>query len=366
MHMADALISPEVGGLFWVLSGTALARSCRATRRQHAQGVPLMGVLGAFVFAIQMINFSIPGTGSSGHLGGGLLLAILLGPQAAFLTIASVLVVQSLLFADGGLLALGCNLFNMGFLPVFVAYPFIYQPLISLWGDRPLRAASPHTPTPCPGGARPGSLIEINIRQTWRTVATILAAVAALLMGATAVALQTRMSGISALPLKTFLLALLPIHLVIGLAEGVATAGILRFFQRARPELVQGQAGGAPSWRAVTLVGGLAVVIGGCLSWGASRYPDGLEWAVAKVAGTGTLAPASPLHRRLDAAQRTTALLPDYGFPVTRREGQPAGEPRDGAPGRAGTTLSGLLGGTLTLLLVAGAALAIKYRRRTV
>ena len=343
MHMADALISPEVGGLFWVLSGAALARSCRATHRQHARGVPLMGVLGAFVFAIQMINFSIPGTGSSGHLGGGLLLAILLGPQAAFLTIASVLVVQSLLFADGGLLALGCNLFNMGFLPVFVAYPFLYRPL---------------------AGSLDGSLDGMTGPR--RTAATVLAAVAALLMGATAVALQTRLSGISALPLKTFLLALLPIHLVIGLAEGFATAGILRFFQRARPEMFQGEAAGAPSWRAVTLVGALAVVIGGCLSWGASRYPDGLEWAVARVAGTGTLAPASTLHRRLDAAQRTTALLPDYAFPVARQAGQPAGEPRDGASARAGTTLSGLLGGTLTLLLVAGAALAIKYRRRTV
>ena len=88
-----------------------------------------MGVLGAFVFAAQMINFTIPATGSSGHLGGGLILAILLGPYAAFLVIASVLTVQALFFADGGLLALGCNIFNLGILPAFVAYPFIYRPL---------------------------------------------------------------------------------------------------------------------------------------------------------------------------------------------------------------------------------------------
>ena len=143
MHMADALISPEVGAIFWVLSGTALVRSCRTAHHQHGgAGVPLTGVLGAFVFAIQMINFAIPGTGSSGHLGGGLLLAILLGPQAAFLTIASVLVVQSLLFADGGLLALGCNLFNMGFLPVFVAYPFLYRPLAGRGAPKGRRTAA--------------------------------------------------------------------------------------------------------------------------------------------------------------------------------------------------------------------------------
>ena len=76
-----------------------------------------MGVLGAFIFAAQMINFTIPATGSSGHLGGGLILTILLGPYAAFLTIASVLMVQALFFADGGLLALGCNIFNLGFFP---------------------------------------------------------------------------------------------------------------------------------------------------------------------------------------------------------------------------------------------------------
>ena len=102
-------------------------QAAQQTRRPRAAAdgddrrVPLMGVLGAFVFAAQMVNFAIPGTGSSGHLGGGLLLAILLGPRAAFIVIASVLIVQALFFADGGLLALGCNVFNLGFFPAFVA-----------------------------------------------------------------------------------------------------------------------------------------------------------------------------------------------------------------------------------------------------
>ena len=128
MHMADALVSPAVGGALWAASGGLIAACARRVKRSPRESLaPLMGVLGAFVFAAQMINFSIPGTGSSGHLGGGLLLAILLGPHAALLVIASVLTVQAFFFADGGLLALGCNIFNLGFFPAFVAYPLIYR-----------------------------------------------------------------------------------------------------------------------------------------------------------------------------------------------------------------------------------------------
>jgi len=88
MHMADALVSPAVGGVMWAVSAGAVAYSSARLRTDtDERRVPLMGVMGAFLFAAQMINFSIPGTGSSGHLGGGLLLAILLGPHAALLAI---------------------------------------------------------------------------------------------------------------------------------------------------------------------------------------------------------------------------------------------------------------------------------------
>ena len=108
MHMADALISPAVGIAGWA-GAAAVAAYAAAKLKKTAtleKTVPMMGVLGAFVFAAQMINFTIPGTGSSGHLGGGLLLSILLGPHAAFLALTSVLTVQALFFADGGLLHL--------------------------------------------------------------------------------------------------------------------------------------------------------------------------------------------------------------------------------------------------------------------
>ena len=145
MHMADALLSPAVGGTLWAASsGTIAYCSAKVRKELDDRKVPLMGVLGAFLFAAQMINFSIPGTGSSGHLGGGLLLTILLGPHAAFLTLASVLIVQALFFADGGLLALGCNIFNLGFFPAFVAYPYIYKKIA---GERPGRPGSPSRPS---------------------------------------------------------------------------------------------------------------------------------------------------------------------------------------------------------------------------
>ncbi|HEX9081476.1 MAG TPA: energy-coupling factor ABC transporter permease, partial [Holophagaceae bacterium] len=203
MHMADALVSATVGGTFWALSGGTLAGCSRQLRREgDERRVPLMGVLGAFVFAVQMVNFAIPGTGSSGHLVGALLLAILLGPAAAVLVLGSVLLVQALFFADGGLLAFGCNLFNMGILPIFVAYPLLYRPLA--------RRGHPAL------GALLGSLVGLQL-------------------GALAVVLETTLSGLAALPFRPFLLAMLPIHLPIGLVEGLATALILRFLRRVRP-----------------------------------------------------------------------------------------------------------------------------------
>lgn len=172
MHMADGFISPAVGCTMWAASAAITALCARKVRQEkEVRLVPLMGVLGAFIFACQMLNFTIPGTGSSGHLGGGLILAVLLGPYAGFLVMAAILAVQALFFADGGLLALGCNIFNMGFFSCLVAYPFIYRPL---------------------AGKNPG---------TGRiTLASITAAVIGLQLGAFSVVLETTASGISRCP----------------------------------------------------------------------------------------------------------------------------------------------------------------------
>lgn len=258
MHMADALLSPAVGATLWGASAATLAwcaRHLRGDAREHL--VPLMGVLGAFVFAAQMINFAIPGTGSSGHITGGLLLAILLGGPAAFVVITSVLTVQALFFADGGLLALGANIFNLGVLPCFIAYPLIYRPLLSAAGPAPSRRRL--------------------------TAITVLSAVVGLQLGALGVAIQTYLSGISSLPLNVFLPLMQSIHLPIGVVEGLATAALIAFIRTARPDLVElAQASAGFSRRLIATFALLALVVGGGLSWFASTDPDGLEWSIER------------------------------------------------------------------------------------
>ncbi len=339
MHMADALLSPAVGISMWAASCAALAVSARRVRAQGDDDrVPLMGVLGAFVFAAQMINFTIPATGSSGHLGGGLLLSILLGPHAALIVIASVLTVQALFFADGGLLALGANIFNLGVLPCFVAYPLIYRPLAGN-GTSPRRIA----------------------------LAAFLAAIAGLQLGALGVVLQTSASGISSLPSSTFLLLMLPIHFAIGIVEGLATSVLVLFIRRARPDLAARESR-ATSARAslkpvLASLALAALVTGGVLSWFASAQPDGLEWSVAQAAGdAGLQSPVAGMHGLLKHVQDAVALLPDYDFPGTARAADLRGEPA-WPDVRAGTSLAGVIGGIVTLALVCALALLLKRRR---
>ncbi len=299
MHMADALLSPGVGLSFGAVSAGTLAWcAAKVKRTLDDHKVPLMGVLGAFVFAAQMINFTIPGTGSSGHLGGGLLLAILLGPHAAFLTIASVLVVQALFFADGGLLALGTNVFNLGVFPCFVGLPLF-------------RALAGRSPAPARMSA-----------------AAVGAAVVGLEFGAVGVVLQTLLSGRSELTLGPFLALMGGIHLPIGIVEGFVTAAVAAFVFRVRPELL-GQALGAtgeerprrPLAPVVASLGILALATGGFLAWFASAHPDGLEWSIARVTGREELeAPADGLAGSLGRLQERTALLPDYGLPAPEGE----------------------------------------------
>ncbi|MDD2337393.1 MAG: energy-coupling factor ABC transporter permease [Geobacteraceae bacterium] len=347
MHMADALLSPAVGGTMWAASaGTIAYCSTRLRSRLDDRKVPLMGVLGAFIFAAQMINFSIPGTGSSGHLGGGLLLAILLGPQAAFLTIASVLVVQALFFADGGLLALGCNIFNLGFFPAFIAYPLIYKKI---------------------AGTNPG-----RIRLA---VGAIVAAVAGLQMGAFGVVLETTLSGVSSLPFTTFLALMLPIHLAIGIVEGLVTATVLSFVYKARPEmLVESPISPQGLLRParVLLLGFLAatLLVSGMLSWYASAHPDGLEWAIAKVTGKEEIAePESGIFPALASLQQKTSFFPDYSLPgPAKAPVLEAGEHGVAASASAvdlGTSAAGIIGSLLTLAIASLVAFLLRKRPET-
>ena len=334
MHMADALLSPAVGGLMLAVSAGAVGFSAAKIRREELDDkkIPMMGVMGAFVFAAQMINFTIPGTGSSGHIGGGILLAALLGPFPALLTITAVLLIQCLFFADGGLLALGCNIFNMGVTACLIGYPLLFRPIVKK-------------------GFRPGRIIP----------ASILAVVVSLQLGAFSVVLETLVSGVTELPFTSFVVLMQPIHLAIGLVEGAITAAVLCFIQSARPEILESAAdrtklgAGVPMKKVLGVLLVLTVLVGGALSLFASSYPDGLEWSIQKVTGSAELSREDPVQRAAGQAQEATALMPDYNF-------KSAG---DSAPA-AGTSTAGIVGGALTLVLVGAAGVilsAVKKRR---
>ena len=289
MHMSDALLSAPVALAADVVAAALLAVAAVKVKKNTSENsVALMGVMGAFVFAAQMLNFAIPGTGSSGHIVGGILLASVLGPWAAFITLSSVLIIQCLVFADGGLMALGCNIINMGALTTLVAYPLVFRPLLKF---------------PAPA---------------WKLMTvSILASVVGLELGACAVTLETMASGITALPAAQFFTLMTAIHLAIGAVEGIATGLVLIFVQRTRPALLgEHHSIGTPKTKRALLWGfGIAaLIIGGGLAFFASSDPDGLEWSIGKVAGTDELAQehVSALSVGAQNLQDATSIMPDY------------------------------------------------------
>jgi len=329
--MADALLSPAVGATMWAGSMATLGYSSKKLKENiDNKTIPLMGVMGAFIFAAMMINFTIPGTGSSGHIAGGILLTVMLRPYAAFLVLASVLMVQALFFADGGLLALGCNIWNMGFYPCFLAYPLIYKPIA---GD------------------------GTSAKRIY--IAAIVSVIIALQLGAFSVVLETLLSGRSELPFGTFALLMQPIHLAIGFVEGIITAGIISYVKKVRPEILEASNTLRPLNAGISLKKVLAafvilaVVTGGALSWFASTHPDGLEWSIQKVTGKRELAEqtngAASLFRDI---QEKTAFLPDYNFkPVVKEE--PKENEAPAWPGiEAGTSVAGIVGGAIVLMFI--------------
>lgn len=338
MHMADALISPAVGGVMWAAAaGTVLYAGKKVQKNLDENKIPLMGVMGAFVFAAQMVNFSIPGTGSSGHLLGALLLAIVLGPHAAFISIASILTVQCLFFADGGLLALGANIINMGFFGSCVAYPLIYKPLA---GTSP----------------SPGRIL----------LASIAASVIGLQLGAFGVVLETVFSGITELPFSTFVLLMQPIHAAIGLVEGLITAAVVVFVLKESPEILHKAAlsqpfGSIPLKRVMLAFLIATLFVGGALSWFASADPDGLEWSVANVTGEEELQAPDGVHQLFAEIQEKFSILPDYNFkqPEAAEAATPAKESWPAVDG--GTSIAGIVGSLLTLALVYSIGKGVRY-----
>lgn len=292
MHMADSLVSPIIGCSMIVVAVGVATYSIKKIRQDEdiEKKIPLMGVVGAFVFAAQMINFTIPGTGSSGHIGGGLLLAVLLGPEAGFLALMSVLLLQALFFGDGGILAYGCNVINMGFFGCFIGYNVIFK-----------------------------RITKKGISNRKIFIGSVLGVVIGLQLGAFGVVLETVSSGITELPFSTFVVFMQSIHLVIGIIEGIVTAGVLSFVYENRPEILIRNITEESriSRKRIAMVFILiALIVGGGISLFASSNPDGLEWSMARTNYGEQITNNDFLHETLASIQAKTALLMDYNFKI--------------------------------------------------
>lgn len=331
MHMADALVNPTVAGLMYGCSAIAACYSIKKVKMEsEPKKIPVMGVMGAFVFATQMINFTVPGTGSSGHLCGGILLSAILGPFAGFLTMIGVLAIQCLMFADGGILALGCNIWNVAFFGCFIGSLFIWKPIMRK-------------------GTSKGKIIA----------ASIIGSIITLQIGAFSVALETLGSGITDLPFVTFISVMQPIHLAIGLIEGLITSAVLCFIYEARPELLWGisetsrkKEGRLPFRKVIIIFSILTALIAGGISLLASEYPDGLEWSIEKITNSTEIEVKSEVYDSFEKVQENTSVLPDYNF-----------KDSDLA---IGTSLSGIVGGIVVAVVCIGGCYLFKLFRKEV
>lgn len=297
LHIPDGFLSIAIALITWLV---ALGLNALAVQRTQLaldeRKIPLMGVMAAFIFAAQMINFPVAG-GTSGHLLGGALAAITLGPWPAMLVMTSVIAVQALLFQDGGLVAMGANILNMGLLTVLIGYG-LYR----------VAAGQPR-----------------GVRLGLAGVAAWLSVMAAAL----ATSLQLWLSGTSAL--EVVVPALLGVHALIGIGEALITVAALAFILRTRPDLIEADApSGGRGWVAAGLAIALAVVL---LAPLASADPDGLE-RVAEDLGFIELGAEAPPYE----------VLPDYTIPSL-------GE----------TPISTIGSGAVGVLIVAGVALGIAY-----
>lgn len=305
MHIPDGFLSVVVSVVLWIVSIVAVAVALQRVKRDLGEReLPLMGVLAAAIFSGQMLNFSVTG-GTSGHLLGAAIATILLGPWAAVLVMTCVVGIQALVFQDGGLLALGANIFNMAVVGVAVSYA-VYRWVMKLAGEN-----------------RWGVFVG-GFAAAWTSI----------FIASLACALELSLSGTS--PANISVPAMGGIHALIGIGEGLITVGALAFIYAARRDILQRDearpAGGMAVW-----VGGTAIALAlTVISPLASSHPDGLEWVAEE-------------HGFLDAARDPLFnIIPDYVMP--------------GIPGEA---LATILAGVVGALLVLGVALAVGYSRRS-
>ncbi len=327
MHMPNELLSVPVAGGCFAVSTVCIGLVCkRAEKSLSQEKIPLMGILGAFIFACQMVNFPLPfPPGASGHLTGGVFLAIVLGPCAASVVMTSVVIVQCLIFQDGGLLALGGNIINLALIPSFLGYG-VYR-LIAGSPDKKIRFY----------------------------LAAVTASVVAMVAAAAMLSIEADLSGVSEVPFAAFLGAMCGIHLIIGVIEGIITAALLVYLCKVRPDIIGGSevaAGGNKKMFFATIVAA-TLVTAACFSLLASEKPDGLEYTIG---GGETDIPiikneSSAIETADDLHERISPL-PDYSRPG-------AGSNVD--PGAGWTSFAAVVGSVITML---GVWVWMKFIRR--
>jgi cobalt/nickel transport system permease protein len=337
MHMANELLSVPVATGTCAMAGIGLSMVCHRVKRVvTTEQLGLMGILGAFVFAAQMINLPLPGLpGTSGHLIGAVLLAVLLGPHAGALVISSIVMVQCLIFQDGGLLALGCNIINMALVPSYLGYA-LYRLLLN---------QSP---------------------KAWRFHAAVMtSALVTVLAGAVLVPVQTALSGVLTVPFRTFALTMLGVHLVIGLMEGMITVAVLKYLTQIKPDILSRTQTSSPAGRSRRLVVTLAVgtlLLSAVISLFASDRPDGLEWSYAARPDQPDFESIIQAHEQAGTVQALQARytpLPDYA----KRPASPGPAlTEDMAAASGWTSFAGVTGSLITMVVVWGTALCLRRK----
>lgn len=272
MHLGNGIICPVTGIPMLAIAGVTafLAfKRVKGTKENFSKEEILKTLtLTALVFALQMINFAIPTTGSSGHIIGGVLLVALLGPNVAFLSMCAILFVQAVFFADGGLTTLGCNIFNMGFLACFVAYPFIYKTFEEK--NKPVLGA-------------------------------LLASFAALQLGSVAVVAEGFLSGtIESTSIINFAGLMQTIHLPIGITEGLITGAIIVLAKNIDAKKMS------------YIFGAASLLFAGIISHYASTKPDGLEWSLLNVSEAITEHTQGFLYNISTIIQAKTSILAEF------------------------------------------------------
>ena len=305
MHIPDGFLSVIVSILLWIAAIIGVGYALRRVGQDmNERKVPLMGVLAAAIFAGQMLNFTVAG-GTSGHLMGAAIATILLGPWAAIVVMTSVVSIQALIFQDGGLLALGANIFNMAIVGVAVSY-VVYHAIQKL------------------AGGRRWGLFVGGFAAAWLSI----------FIASLGVGLQLALSGTS--PANIAIPTMGGIHAIIGIGEGLITIGALALIYASRPDFLEtgeeGPVSGVLIW-VIGLLLAFGLVIASPL---ASAHPDGLEW-VAEQGGFLDTA-RDPLYN----------IIPDYLL-----------------PGISNEALATVLAGVVGTLIVFGVALGLAYTRRS-